>query len=198
MRLHGRIVDVGRLCPQHAAWRIVVDIVLVVLRPVRAFGLFLGVEVIKIAEELVEAVHGRQVFIAVAEVVLAELPGCVAQGLKRLSNRDVARLKADRRAGNADLREARALGRLSGDEGRPARRAAVLRVIVGEHHALMGDAVDVRRLVADQPKRIGADVRLPDVVAEDDEDIGLLLRLREHRSGQKRPDRAGRHKRHAA
>ena len=40
--------------------------------------LLLGVEVVKIAEELVEAVRRRQDVVAVAEVVLAELPGHVA------------------------------------------------------------------------------------------------------------------------
>ena len=36
------------------------------------------VEVIEVAEELVEPVHGRQVLVQVAEVVLAELAGGVA------------------------------------------------------------------------------------------------------------------------
>ena len=48
------------------------------MRVVELFGFFLGVEVIEVAEELVESVHRRQVFIEVAEVVLAELPGGVA------------------------------------------------------------------------------------------------------------------------
>jgi hypothetical protein len=38
-----------------------------------ALGLLLGVEVVEIAEELVEPVVGRQVLVPVAEVVLAEL-----------------------------------------------------------------------------------------------------------------------------
>ena len=36
------------------------------------------VEVVEVAEELVEAVHGRQELVEVAEVVLAELAGGVA------------------------------------------------------------------------------------------------------------------------
>ncbi len=47
-------------------------------RLVRHLGLFLGVEVIEVAEELVEAVIGRQHVVEIAEVVLAELPGGVA------------------------------------------------------------------------------------------------------------------------
>ena len=44
------------------------------------FRLFLGVEVVEIAEELVESVIGRQYLIQVAEMVLAELAGGVARG----------------------------------------------------------------------------------------------------------------------
>src|SRR5262249_44199640 len=43
-----------------------------VLRIVRLFRLLLGIEVIEVAEEHVEAVHGRQELVAVAKVVLAE------------------------------------------------------------------------------------------------------------------------------
>ena len=48
-------------------------------RVVVELGLLLGVEVVEVAEELVEAVHGRQELVAVAEVVLAELAGGVAR-----------------------------------------------------------------------------------------------------------------------
>ena len=47
-------------------------------------GLFLGVQVVEIAEEFVEAVVGRQHVVAVAEVVLAELPGRVTLSLQQL------------------------------------------------------------------------------------------------------------------
>ena len=46
-----------------------------ILREVVLLDVFAGVEVVEDAEELVEAVRGRQVLVAVAEVVLAELPG---------------------------------------------------------------------------------------------------------------------------
>jgi hypothetical protein len=52
-----------------------------VARVVLVLGLLLGVEVVEIAEELVEAVVGGQVLVAVAEVVLAELAGGVALAL---------------------------------------------------------------------------------------------------------------------
>ena len=72
------------------------------------------------------------------------------------------------------LAESRAQDRLTGDEGRSPSRAALLGVVVGEHHAFAGDAVDVWRAIAHQAERIGADVRLADVVAEDDKDVRLL------------------------
>ncbi len=40
--------------------------------------LLLGIEMVEIAEEFVEAVHRRHEFVAVSEVVLSELAGHVA------------------------------------------------------------------------------------------------------------------------
>jgi hypothetical protein len=60
-----------------------------ILGIVRVLGLILGVEVIEVAEEHVEAVHGRQELVAVAEMVLAELSGHVSLRLEQLGNRRV-------------------------------------------------------------------------------------------------------------
>ena len=49
-------------------------------------GLILGVQVVEVAEKLVEAVNGRQEFVAVAEMVLAELSGRVALRLEQIGN----------------------------------------------------------------------------------------------------------------
>ena len=48
------------------------------LRIVGMRRVFHRVEVIEVAEELVEAVHGRQELVVIAEMVLAELAGGVA------------------------------------------------------------------------------------------------------------------------
>jgi hypothetical protein len=146
----------------------------IVLWPIRTFGLFFGIEMIEVAEELVEAMIGRQILVPIAEVVLAELGGRIAEGLERLGNGDVAVLEPHRRSRDADLGEAGALARLAGDEGRAAGRATVLGVIVREHHAFLGKAIDVGRAVAHHTKRIGTDIGLPDMIAEDDKDVGLL------------------------
>jgi hypothetical protein len=63
----------------------------------------------------------------------------------------------------------------------------LLAVVIGEGHALVPDAVDVGRLVADQSTGDVADVADSDVVTPDDEDVGLLGRgfLGESRGDEK-------------
>ena len=70
-----------------------------------------------------------------------------------------------------DLAQAGAVDALAGDERRPAGRAALLAVGVGEPHPLVGDPVDVRRAIAHQPVAVAAQVRDADVVAPDDDDV---------------------------
>ena len=57
-----------------------------ILRVEVALRLLLGVEVVEVAEELVEAVLGRQVLVAVAEMVLAELAGGIALRLHHVGD----------------------------------------------------------------------------------------------------------------
>ena len=67
--VHRGIIHVGRT----TVWTCSrTDDVQQILRVVRVRGVFHGVEVIKVAEGLVEAVHRRQEFILVAKVILAE------------------------------------------------------------------------------------------------------------------------------
>ena len=87
-----------------------------VFRIVRIFGVFLGIEMIEVAVKLVEAVHRRQIFVHVAEVVLAELTGRVAERLKYFGDGRVFCLQADIGAGNADLGQTGAIAALPGDE----------------------------------------------------------------------------------
>ena len=69
-----------------------------VLGIVGILRLLLGVEVVEVAEELVEAVHRRQELVAVAEMVLAELAGGVAQRLEQLGDGRVLRSAGRRSA----------------------------------------------------------------------------------------------------
>ena len=61
------------------------------------------------------------------------------------------------------------------DEGGAAGGAALLAVVVGEEDTLVGDAVDVGRLVAHHAAVVVADVLGADVVTPDDQDVGLLV-----------------------
>ena len=144
-----------------------------VLGVVLVLGLLLGVQVVEVAEELVEAVVGGQVLVEVAEVVLAELRGRVALRLEQLGDRRVLGTEAEVGAGQADLGEPGAQRVLAGDEGGAAGGAALLAVEVGEADALVGEAVDVRRLVAHHAAVVAAEVPEADVVPPQDEDVGL-------------------------
>ena len=87
-RLLGRVVLVRRPAVQDAARPEsscgIREVLL--LRVVGQLRFLFGVEVVEVAEELVEAMHGRQVLVAVAEVVLAELAGGVALRLQELGD----------------------------------------------------------------------------------------------------------------
>ena len=124
-RIDRGIVLVGRLALEHAA-RTEFGAVGRILRVVRQLGLFLGVEVIEVAEEFVEAVHRRQRFIAIADVVLAELAGGVAEALEQAADRRIELAHAHRRAGKANLGQARANPVLTGEKRRASGRAALL------------------------------------------------------------------------
>src|SRR4051794_2252278 len=129
---------------------------------------------VEVAEEFVEAVHGRQIFVAVAQMVLAELAGGISQRFEQLGDRGIFLLKSDIRTGHTDLRQARADWVLPADEAGSARGAALLRIIVGKGDAFFGDAVDIRRAVAHRATAKVADVPDADVVSPKDEDIWLL------------------------
>ena len=159
-RIHGRVVLVRGLAAEHAA-RPEHLAELRVLRVIEELRLLLGVEVVQVAEELIEAVNGGQILVAVAEVVLAELAGGVAERLEHFGDGRVLLVQAHGRGRHADLAQAGAKHVLAGDERRPPGRAALLRVVVGEGDAFLGDAIDVGRAVAHQAFGESADVGLP-------------------------------------
>ena len=156
-------------------------------RPVRQLRLLLGVEVVEVAVELVEAVHGGEELVLVAQVVLAELPGGIAQRLQQLRDRRILGLQPDVGAGYPDLAQAGAEHALAGDERRPPGRAALLAVGVGEPHPLGGDPVDVGRPVAHQPVAVAAQVGDPDVVAPDDQDVRPVAVAHRRTSARHKP-----------
>ena len=133
------------------------------------------VQVVENTIELIEAVHRRQVLIAVAQVILAVLRSRVTLRLQEFGNRRVFGIQALLGARQSDFAVAGTKDALPGDERRPPRRAAVLGIVVGEHHAIFGD--DGRCWASGSPSAracIRADVALADVIAPDDDDVGLV------------------------
>ena len=147
-----------------------------ILWVVHILRLFLRVEMIEVAVEFVEAVIRREHLIAVAEVVLTKLAGDVPERLEQLGNGNIFLLQTFRCARQADLGESSADGRLAGDERGAARGAALLAVPIGEQHTFLRDTVDVRGLVTHHALVVGADVEDANVIAPDDEDVGLVCR----------------------
>src|SRR6201999_1125195 len=103
-----------------------------VLGIVGQLRLLLRVQMVKIAEELIEAVHGRQRLVAIADMVLAELPRGIAEILEQAADRGIELAHAHRRTGEADLGETGANAVLTGQEGRAAGRARLLAIVMLE------------------------------------------------------------------
>jgi hypothetical protein len=192
-RLHSRIVGGGGVAVDQIARP---DAILQFGRVGVPEGVLHRIQMIKVAEELIEPVYGRQVFVQVAEMVLAELTRRVAHrphyrgdGRRGIGHTDVG-------TGLANRGQTRTDRQLAGNEGSAPGGAARLGIIVGEHHALGGKLIQVRRPAGHDAAVIGADVEPADVVAHDDQDIRLLLlRMRrrdQHQpAGQEQPDREG-------
>ena len=174
-RVIGGIVLVRRVAVQDAA-RSEHRLELRVLRIIHIFRLLFRIQVIEVAEPFIEPVDRGQHVVAVAEMVLAELARHVAVRLEQVGEGRVGRGNAFLRAGQTDLGEAGTNGRLAGDECRATGGATLLTIEVREQRAFLGEAVDVRRLVAHHAHVVGAEVELADVVSPDNEDVGFLVR----------------------
>ena len=142
-----------------------------ILGIVGQFRFLFRVQVIEVAEELVEPVHRRQVFVTIAEVVLAELAGGITERLQHFGDGRVFLLKADLGTRHPHLRQARADRILAGDEAGAPGRAALLGVVIGEGHALFGNTVDVGRAIAHHAAAEVADVPDADVVSPEDQNV---------------------------
>ena len=98
------------------------------VRIVRVLRLLLGVQVVEVAEELVEAVARRQVLVAIPEVILPELAGRVAERLQELRDRRVPGLEPGLGTRQPHLAQPRPVRALARDERRASRGAALLTV----------------------------------------------------------------------
>ena len=76
-----------------------------IFRVVGKFRLFFGVQVIEIAIEFIETVDGRQEFISIAEVILAELAADIAKWLQEFCDCRIFFAKSECRTRQTDFRK---------------------------------------------------------------------------------------------
>ncbi|MCY1415003.1 hypothetical protein D9M71_304700 [compost metagenome] len=138
------------------------------------FRFFFGIHVVQVAEELIKAMVGRQVPVAVAQVVLAELAGGVALLLHRITDGRRPIGDAMLGAGHADGQQTGAKRMLAQDERRTPGGAGLLAVGMSEQCAFFADAVDVGSFVAHHALVVGTEVKDADVVAEDHQDVRFV------------------------
>src|SRR5208283_4099432 len=122
--------------------------------------------------------HRWKELIPIAQMVLAELAGGVAQGLEHLGDGRILFLQSNGGAGHAHLGQPGAQRILPGNEARPARGAALLRVVVGEGHPFVRHTVNVRRPIAHRPAAVEADVPPANVIAPENQDIRFFAAMR--------------------
>ena len=146
-----------------------------VIRVVRMLRLLLGIKMVEIAEELVEAVIGRQHLVAVAKMVLAKLTRHVTLLFEQHGDGRIFYPHAFRRTGQTDLGQAGTHRRLAGDKCGAAGRATLLSVPVGKYCTFFRNTVDIRRLVTHDAHVVGADVELADIITPDNQDVGFVL-----------------------
>ena len=91
-------------------------------RAIRVFQIFVAIQMVKIAEILVETVTVRQVFFKIAQVVLAILGGGIALGLEDFGESNVFLLQPGRRTWRADGCQTGTNGKLSGQKCRATCR----------------------------------------------------------------------------
>ena len=124
----------------------------------------------------------------IAQVVLAELARGIAEIMQEFGERRRAGPQIGRAARQLRRDHARAQRIHAREERIAPRRAALHGDIVREHRAFTADAVDVGRLAHHQAAMVDARLHPADVVAHDEENIGLIrLRKRwrcEHRHGK--------------
>ena len=176
-RHFGRIVRVGRIAVDQAA-RTVSVVVFLVDRERVPVRIGHRVEVVQISEELIEAVHGREILVQVTEVVLAELPGGIALCLQGGGERHGLRRYADVGPSLTYGRQSSADRQFAGDEVRPTRRATGFGIVVGEPHPFGRKPVEVRRLPRHNALVICADVKPADIITHDDNNVRSPLLLR--------------------
>src|SRR3954447_2316701 len=107
-------------------------------------------------------------------MILAELPGGVAERLEKFGNGWVFWLKSHSRAGHSDLGQTGAEWVLPGDKCRASCGATLLAVIVSESNPFIGNAVYIRGSIAHHAATEIADIPCADVITPENQDIRLF------------------------
>ena len=149
-----------------------IDPVLRVVKPVRVRH---GIEVVQVAEEFVEAMDGGQVFVQIAQMVLAELPGSVALGLKHRGQGDGLIRHAHIGSGLSHRGQTGADRQLPSDEVGAPRRTTGFGIVVGKPHAVCGQFVKIGRLAGHHALVIGSDIKPANVVTHDKQNVRFFL-----------------------
>src|SRR5277367_295866 len=76
-----------------------------VLRIIWVLRLLLGVQMIEVPEELIEAMRRRQELVAIAKMIFAELPADITLRFEHFSDRRVLRMQAEFSAGQPNFGE---------------------------------------------------------------------------------------------
>jgi len=98
---------------------------------------------IQIAVELVETVHGRQEFVFIAQVILAELSSRIALGFQQLGNGHILFLKSYIGTRQPYFAKPCTEYALSCDKSGTASGTTLLGVVISKNNAFIGNAVNV-------------------------------------------------------
>jgi hypothetical protein len=116
---------------------------------------------------------GGQELVEISQVVLAELTRGITHRLEhRRQGRCLCR-QPEFGTGLPDRSHARTNRKLAGDEGSATRRAARLRIVIGEQHAFLGELVEIRCPPGHHSPVVRANIPDADVVSHNDDYVGL-------------------------
>ena len=166
-------------------------------RIVEFLRFLLGVEVVEVAEPLIEAMHRGQKLVTITQMILAELRHGIPDRLEHLRQGGIFLLNAAFRTRDADRGHTGPDRQLACDERRAASGTTRLGIVVREKNAFLRDSVDVGR-AAHHAVSIGTDVPHADVIAHNDDNVGffrlvcVLLRINNIRYGGQHQCESGR------
>src|SRR6188768_2941677 len=109
-------------------------------------------------------------------MIFTKLAGAVTQGLEQVGDGRIFGRDAVLVPGHADGQKTGPEGMLTQNERGASSGAALLSISIAEDGALVRDAIDVGRTAAHHAAVVGAHVPVANIIAKDDQDVGLLAR----------------------